>query len=119
MFQKLEEEFRITREEQEGFYSQDRPIPKQLRSSLSLPATSRSERASKSLSTSSLDPPSTEAVVKGASRPPLQALDELVLNTPVLSHSSMSDADAAKVDAVLNHVLPPDNAKVNGNSHTD
>ena len=92
--QKLEEEFRASREEQEQFYSLDRPIPKQLRQSLSLPdgSVSRDDRALKALSTSSLDP--TE--VGGASRksrPPLQSLDEVVMGTPILNHTPPPTSD--------------------------
>lgn len=85
--QKLEEEFRASREEQEQFYSLDRPIPKQLRQSLSLPdgSSSREDRAMKALSTSSLDPTEVGGVPK-KSRPPLQSLDEVVMGTPILNH---------------------------------
>ena len=38
--QVLEEEFRHQREERDKFYSADRPLPKQLRASLSLPDAS-------------------------------------------------------------------------------
>ena len=45
----------------------------------------KGDRAVKALSTTSLDPEVTAGAQK--SRPPLQPLDEVVMGTPILSHS--------------------------------
>ncbi len=96
ILQKLEDEFRASRNEQEQFYSLDRPIPKQLRPSLSVPGggkgSRKEDRALKVRSTTSLDPVVSEVGTK--SRPPLQSLDEVVMGTPILGHSSLSDSHA-------------------------
>lgn len=88
--QRLEEEFRASRKEKEEDYSKERPFPKQLRTSLSLP-----ERASKALSTASLE----SSASPPPPQPPLNPLDEVVLGTPT-----------------LNHVSPDNDALQNGNS---
>ena len=91
-FQKLEEEFKASREEQEQFYSLERPIPKQLRLSLSLPGGDREDRDMRARSTTSLDPPPHSAGAS-KSRPPLKPLDEVVMGTPILNHVRSPDSD--------------------------
>ena len=75
--QVLEEEFRHQREERDKFYSADRPLPKQLRASLSMPENSwdEAERSTKARSVSDLNQlhqlPEQDS--------PRKALDDVVL----------------------------------------
>ena len=81
--QKLEDEFRRIREEQERFFSEDRILPKALKASFSLPQISREERSLRTRSTSSMDN------MRGSPRSQdlrmsMNPLDEVVLGHPTL-----------------------------------
>lgn len=96
LMQKLEDGFQASRTESEDFFSQERPLPRQLR-----PSSSFSDRSSRNLSMSSLDstqslPIFSAGAGAGASRPALNPLDEVVLGTPVLSHSSPNKKSSAQ-----------------------
>ncbi len=88
----LEEEFRHQREERDKFYSADRPLPKQLRASLSMPENSwdESQRSTKARSVSDLhqlhELPEQDS--------PHKALDDVVLG--------LSSTDANSTAAMAN-----------------
>lgn len=96
LLQKLEDGFEASRMEKEEYFAQQRPAPKQLRSSFSF-----SERSSRATSMTSIDPNQSLPValsgaLTGASRPALNPLDEVVLGTPPLSHSKDNSAQNGK-----------------------
>lgn len=88
----LEEEFRHQREERDKFYSADRPLPKQLRASLSMTENSwdDAERSTKARSVSDLQQ-LRELPEQGS---PHNTLDDVVLG--------LSSADANSTSAVAN-----------------
>lgn len=88
--QKLEDEFRRIREEQERFFSEHRVLPKALKASFSLPQISREERAFRTKSTSSMDN------MRGSTRSQdqrmsMNPLDEVVLGHPRLEGGLQSN----------------------------
>lgn len=90
--QVLEEEFRNQREERDKFYSADRPLPKQLRASLSMPENSwdEAQRSTKARSVSDLH----QLQELPAQDSPHKALDDVVLG--------LSSTDANSTAAVAN-----------------
>ena len=88
----LEEEFRHQREERDKFYSADRPLPKQLRASLSMTENSwdESQRSTKARSVSDLHQLHEQLEQDS----PHKALDDVVLG--------LSSADANSTAAMPN-----------------
>jgi hypothetical protein len=88
----LEEEFRHQREERDKFYSADRPLPKQLRASLSMPENSwdESQRSTKARSVSDFH----QLHELPEQHSPHKALDDVVLG--------LSSTDANSTAAMAN-----------------
>lgn len=85
-YQKLEDEFRRVREEQERFFSEDRALPMSLKTSFSLPQVSREQRALRTTSLPSqpahwATPPPGQSIERQSS---LNTLDEVVLGLPTM-----------------------------------
>ncbi len=83
--QKLEDEFCRVREEQERFFSEDRALPRSLKSSFSLPQVSRENRAQRTASLP-VQPAhwATPPPERSAGRQSLNPLDEVVLGLPTV-----------------------------------
>ncbi len=81
--QKLEDEFRRVREEQERFFSEDRALPRSLKSSFSLLPVSREKRAQRTTSLPS-QPANWVASLDEGVRHSLTPLDEVVLGLPTV-----------------------------------
>ena len=92
--QVLEEEFRHQREERDKFYSADRPLPKQLRASLSMPDSSwdEAQRSTKARSVSDLH--QLHELPDQLQGSPHNTLDDVVLG--------LSSADGNSTAAVAN-----------------
>lgn len=84
----LEDEFQRQREERDRFYSADRPLPKQLRASLSMPDASW-DAAHRSLKTQSVTDLQQVAEVPDA-RMSHRPLDDVVLG-----HSSLTSDNSS------------------------
>lgn len=86
--QVLEEEFRQQREEREKFYSVDRPLPKQLRASVSLPDASWDSVQSSSRTRSATGVHQMQEGSESCAGESHEMLDDVVLGLPSLTDTA-------------------------------